>query len=298
MTYREALHRAGSALTAAGVPDADIDARLLLEFCCGSDLAFLLAHGGDEMPSTEFDAFWRLVEKRGKRIPLQQLTGEQEFCGISFRVSEHVLIPRQDTETLVEEALKRVSIVSGASTVSDAGTDSHVRVLDLCTGSGCVLISILKLGERYGLSGVGSDVSDEALALAGENAKRAGVSDRAKIVKSDLFDNISGRYDIITSNPPYIRSAEIDGLMAEVRDHEPHLALDGGADGLEFYRRIAKDAPEFLDQGGWLLFETGADEGPDVCDILRESGFSSVETVKDLGGNDRVVLGQVCWSAH
>lgn len=293
MTYREALHRAGSVLSAAGVPDADVDARLLLEFCCGSDLAFLLAHGGDEMPSTEFDAFWKLAEKRKKRIPLQQLTGEQEFCGISFRVNEHVLIPRQDTETLVEEALKRVSIVSSASIVSDAGTDGHVRVLDLCTGSGCVLISILKLGERYGISGVGSDVSDEVLALAEENAKRAGVSGRAEIVRSDLFENISGKFDIITSNPPYIRTADIDGLMEEVRDHEPHLALDGGADGLDFYRRITGKAPEYLNKGGWLLFEIGADEGRDVSGILRKNGFSSVETVKDLGGNDRVVLGQM-----
>lgn len=293
MTYREALRRAENLLSAAGVPDADVDSRLLLEFCVGMDFASFLAHSSDEIPSKEFDSFRKLIEKRRKRIPLQQLTGEQEFCGIFFWVNEHVLIPRQDTETLVEEALKRVGIVSGASMVSDAGIDGNVRVLDLCTGSGCVLISILKLGVQYNICGVGSDVSDEALALARENAKRAVVPDRAEIVKSDLFENISGKFDIITSNPPYIRTADIDGLMEEVRDHEPHLALDGGADGLDFYRRITGKAPEYLNKGGWLLFEIGADEGRDVSGILRKNGFSSVETVKDLGGNDRVVLGQM-----
>ncbi len=272
MTIYEAVNRAKKHLERNGVPDAGIDALLLLQFVCGIDRAQYYAHPDRELP--EDSGYMEKVLLRGQHVPLQQITREQYFCSLKFRVTQDVLCPRQDTETLVEEALERVR--------------PGDRVLDLCTGSGCILISMMKLCP--GIEGTGLDLSSEALKVARENAAFHSVDCRFE--KSDLYEKAEGTYDMIVSNPPYIASDEIEGLMEEVRDHEPRMALDGGKDGLEFYRRILREAPEYLREGGWLLAEIGCSQARAVRSIMIDAGFTDTSVVKDLGGNDRVVLGK------
>lgn len=274
MTYSEAVHKAKCCLEQHEVPDPGIDALLLLQFVCGITRAHYYAVREDRMPEEEFDRYMELIQRRSARIPLQQLTGEQQFMGLPFHVSEDVLTPRQDTEILVEEALKRVR--PGA------------RILDLCTGSGCILISLLKLGPD--LEGTGSDLSEKALEIAAENAEMNKVE--VSFVQSDLFFRIPGTFDMIVSNPPYIVSAVISSLMEEVRDHEPLMALDGGTDGLDFYRRIVPESVDHLNPGGWLIVEIGYDQGDLVRSIFVDHQYKDVDVIRDLGGNDRVVLGR------
>ena len=223
------------------------------------------------------------IEQRTKRIPLQHITGEQEFMGDTFKVNEYVLIPRQDTEVLVEEALKFLR--PGKS------------VLDMCTGSGCILLSLLKMGaEKYymtNVSGTGVDISEEALKVASENARELDVD--VKFFQSNLFENIdmdvTGKFDILVSNPPYIRTSVIEGLQEEVRLHDPFIALDGKEDGLYFYRKIVKDCRKYLKDKAMVLFEIGHDQGEDVSNLLKSAGFTNVWVKKDLAGLDRVVVG-------
>ena len=274
MTYFEAVHRAQRCLEEHQVPDAATDALLLLQFVSGMSRGEYYLRMHDEME--EADRYMELVLRRARRIPLQQLTGEQYFMGLPFLVTEDVLIPRMDTETLVQEALAHLS--------------PGQRVLDLCTGSGCILISLLKLGD--GLSGTGTDASQAALETARENARRLGVLETAEFVCGDLFSGAEGTWDMIVSNPPYIASGQIPELMEEVRAHEPRMALDGGADGLAFYRRIVPRAQFHLREGGWLLVEIGADQAEDVTSMFVDSKYEEVRTVRDLGGNDRVVMGR------
>ena len=275
MTYYEAVHKALRCLEKHQVPDADIDALLLLQSVCGITRARYYACAGDTIPESDFARYMELVDLRSQRIPLQHLTGEQEFMGLSFHVCEDVLSPRQDTEILVEEALKRIR--------------PGDRILDLCTGSGCILSSLLKLGKD--LEGTGSDLSEKALRIARENADRNQVE--ASFLCSDLYAEISDLpFDMIVSNPPYIESGKIPELMEEVRDHEPRLALDGGADGLDLYRRIVPESLAHLKEGGWLIVEIGYDQGEAVRSMFVDNGYSDVHVIKDLGGNDRVVLGR------
>ena len=247
---------------------------------------------------------------RKKRIPLQHITGEQEFMGYPFYVNEHVLIPRQDTETLVEEAVKliRAKLRGNERGAEESGRDADniagieceeerkVKILDMCTGSGCILLSIMKLCPQ--LEGTGCDISGEALAVARKNAERLEVD--AKWIESDLFDRLSDDenrqfdrpcYDVIVSNPPYIRTAEIEILQDEVRLHDPRIALDGREDGLYFYRRIVKDSVSFIKDGGSLIFEIGWDQGKDVAELMTEHGYENVTIKKDLSGLDRVAAG-------
>ena len=303
MTYGELYRRGRDALEAAGVPEAELDARLLLEWVCGTDRNDLLAHGDRERSAGEQEEYERLIAGRKGRIPLQHLTGVQAFMGLEFAVDGHVLVPRQDTEVLVEEALRNLH--------------DGMRILDMCTGSGCILISLLHYSNDC--RGVGADISGEALAVARGNAERllgasacawmrdgtevldgCGADDppcaedrqgRISLIESDLFDGIEGRFDIIVSNPPYIRSGEIPGLMPEVREHEPVLALDGGEDGLDFYRRIVEGCRAHLCGGGMLFLEIGYDQGEAVSGLLEEAGFLEVAVVKDYAGLDRVVWG-------
>lgn len=276
MIYRECYDRGRAVLETAGVPEADLDARLLLEYVCGTDRNTLLVHGGREVTAEELNRYEDLTARRAGRIPLQQLTGVQEFMGLTFQVNEHVLIPRQDTEILVEEVLRKLH--------------DGMRILDMCTGSGCILISLLHYSN--GCKGVGADISPEALKMAEENAARLlGAERSVKFLQSDLFEAISGKYEIIVSNPPYIVRSDIPGLMPEVREHEPVTALDGGEDGLDFYREIAKESRAYLTGGGMLFFEIGCSQGAAVQECMRQNGF--VETVirKDYSGLDRVVYG-------
>ncbi|MEZ3479132.1 MAG: peptide chain release factor N(5)-glutamine methyltransferase [Lachnospiraceae bacterium] len=284
MTYRELYEYGKSRLSEAGIAEAGLDARLLLEYVCHADRNELILYADRERNSMEEQFYRMVIEKRASRIPLQHITGEQEFMGLPFQVNEHVLIPRQDTEILVEEAMRHLG--------------DGMRILDLCTGSGCILLSLLKYSNEC--EGVGIDISEEALKTARENAEKLGLD--AVFLAGDLFgplaDFVSERtpdrlFDMVVSNPPYIETAVIDTLMPEVRDHEPFCALDGGADGLQFYRRILAEAPAHMRRGAVLLFEIGCGQGEAVARLMQEAGFVQVEVLQDYAGLDRVVCGSV-----
>lgn len=275
MTYKQAEQKGEQLLQAAGVMDAKIDAWLLLEMVAKIDRSFYFTHTNEDVDPEVLTEYERVVEKRAEHVPLQYITGEQEFMGMTFKVNSNVLIPRQDTETLVEETLKVI--------------EPQMDVLDLCTGSGCILLSILK--NAPAVKGTGSDVSKQALLVAKENAKLHNLE--ADWVRGNLFDNIIGAYDVIVSNPPYIAQTKIPSLMPEVAQFEPIQALDGGPDGLDFYRKITQEAPKHLKENGYLFFEIGFDQGAAVKQLMTDAGFKDVAVIKDLAGNDRVVKGQI-----
>lgn len=264
-------------LSKSGFAEAESDSRLIFEYIAGIDRVKLTLDGDMELEPDAEEKLKEALDKRLTHMPVQYITGYQNFMGLEFKVTEDVLIPRMDTETLVEEVL-RLGL-------------SNVRVLDLCTGSGCILLSILKY--VYGSSGVGVDISDGALRVAGANSEALGID--ATFIKSDMFESIprDERFDIIVSNPPYIKSNVIETLMSEVKDYEPMSALDGSADGLRFYRIIADRAPEFLNKGGMLFVEIGYDQGEEVSALITEAGFTDVQVIKDLSGLDRVVSGRI-----
>lgn len=281
MTYSELYCQGKDRLLSVGIAEADLDARLLLEYVCRTDRNELLAHG-DRSVEQEKEAVYReLIDRRCARIPLQHLTGVQEFMGLEFAVNEQVLIPRQDTEVLVEEVLRNLY--------------DGMRILDMCTGSGCILTSLLHYSNSC--EGVGADISPAALAVAEENAdrllgnRRENGGLRIEFIQSNLFEKITGKFDVIVSNPPYIRSGEIASLMPEVGEHEPTAALDGGEDGLFFYRKIVSESRAYLFGGGMLFFEIGYDQAQAVCGLMEDAGFTAVNVVKDYGGLDRVVYG-------
>lgn len=274
MTYREAIKLGENILHMADIADAKNDAWLLLAMACKIDHTYYYVHMDEEMSEEQIREYQAILGKRAERIPLQYIVGEQEFMGLKFRVNNSVLIPRQDTETLVEEALKVI--------------EPGMKVLDMCTGSGCIIISILK--NTTGVDGYACDISKQAINVAKENARLNNVF--VEFEKSDLFEKVTEQFDVIVSNPPYIRSDEIPRLMPEVSVFEPHEALDGSPDGLEFYRRIVNDCRTYIKPGGWLLFEIGCDQGRQVSSMMEYAGFSDVRKVKDLARNDRVVLGR------
>lgn len=262
-------------LEAHQIAEAKTDAWILMEYTANINKSFYYMNMHEPMDAGDAEDYALLIHRRAEHIPVQYLTGEAWFYGRSFRVNESVLIPRQDTEVLVEEALKRIG--------------DNMRVLDLCTGSGCILLTVLK---EASVTGVGSDISPDALVVAELNRKRLGV--QANWIQGDLFENIGGRFDMILSNPPYIQTAVIDTLDPEVREHEPHLALDGSEDGLLFYRRIVQEAPDYLNPEGWLCMEIGYDQGEDLKTLLADScKFTNIEIKKDLSGLDRVALAQL-----
>lgn len=274
MNYRSLYETGKERLEKAGIEEAALDARLLLEFVCHTGRNDLLAHGDREVEKEREARYRELIGKRSRHIPLQHLTGVQEFMGLEFAVSEHVLIPRQDTEILVEEVMRNLH--------------DGFRILDMCTGSGCILLSLLHYSNDC--RGVGADLSGEALTVARKNAESLGETG-AVFVQSDLFDRVEGEFEIIVSNPPYIRSDVIGTLMEEVRLHEPLTALDGGEDGLYFYRKIVEESSRYLCRGGWLFFEIGYDQREAVMALMEKAGFKDVTAVKDFAGLDRVVYG-------
>lgn len=281
MTYRECYEQGCRTLQAAGIEEAALDARLLLEAVCGTDRNDLLVHGEQPVAPEAEEKYFGWIGKRAGRIPLQQLTGEQDFMGLTFNVNEHVLIPRQDTEILVEEVLKELH--------------DGMRILDMCTGSGCILLSLLHYSNDC--EGLGVDLSAEALEVAGRNVLKVLTPEKAEhahFLQSDLFEKVEGKFEIIVSNPPYIASAEVEKLMPEVRDHEPRMALDGTEDGLYFYRRIIEEAGKHLVSSGMLFFEIGYDQGQAVSELMRTEGYCEVQVVQDYAGLDRVVLGTYC----
>lgn len=281
MTYRECYEQGCRALQAAGIEEAALDARLLLEAVCGTNRNDLLVHGEQPVAPEAEEKYLNWIRQRAEHIPLQQLTGEQDFMGLTFSVNEHVLIPRQDTEILVEEVLKELH--------------DGMRVLDMCTGSGCILLSLLHYSNDC--EGLGVDLSAEALEVAGRNVLKVLTPEKAEhahFLQSDLFEKVEGKFEIIVSNPPYIASAEVEKLMPEVRDHEPRMALDGTEDGLYFYRRIIEEAGKHLVSSGMLFFEIGYDQGQAVSELMRTEGYCEVQVVQDYAGLDRVVLGTYC----
>lgn len=276
-SYRACYQSGVKRLRLAGVPEPETNARLLLEFVCGTNYNTLLAHGDREVSREKEAAYEALIKRREKREPLQLLTGEQVFCGLTFQVNRHVLIPRQDTEILVEYALKRLQ--------------SGMKLLDMCTGSGCILISLLAMTEK--VCGTGVDISKEALLTAEKNSRRLLPEEKQPAwVQGDLFSALQGRFDMIVSNPPYIPSKEISFLMPEVRDFEPVSALDGGGDGLVFYEKIVRQSQIHLTENGWLVFEIGCSQGEAVSGLLKAAGFAEVEVIKDYAGLDRVAAGR------
>lgn len=281
MTYRECYEQGCRTLQAAGIEEAALDARLLLEAVCGTDRNDLLVHGEQPVAPEAEEKYLNWIRQRAEHIPLQQLTGEQGFMGLTFNVNEHVLIPRQDTEILVEEVLKELH--------------DGMRVLDMCTGSGCILLSLLHYSNDC--EGLGVDLSAEALEVAGRNVLKVLTPEKAEhahFLQSDLFEKVEGKFEIIVSNPPYIASAEVEKLMPEVRDHEPRMALDGTEDGLHFYRRIIEEAGKHLVSSGMLFLEIGYDQGQAVSELMRTEGYCEVQVVQDYAGLDRVVLGTYC----
>ncbi len=294
MTLFQLLTEGTRALELSGNPDAGTDARQLLLAAFSMDMAHFLLNRLQEMEENDRNAsctetYRSMIEKRKDRCPVQHILGTQDFMGLTFYVNEHVLIPRQDTETLVELVLEEQKEPSS-------------RVLDLCTGSGCIAVSLAVMGGFTSVTA--TDISAEAIKVAQRNADALlGEGNEIRFLQGNLFEALDcekvvfeapdhmlpRRFDIITSNPPYIPTEVIKTLEPEVRDHEPLLALDGTEDGLDFYRRIAAESGMYLNDGGHLYLEIGYDQGAAVKGLLEEAGFQKVRVCRDLPGNDRVV---------
>ena len=302
LKYREAYEWGTERLKEAGISEAELDARILLESTCQTDRNTLLVHGDREVSSEEYDSYVNYISQREKHIPLQYITCIQEFMGLEFEVNENVLIPRQDTEILVEEVMRY--------------RHDGMRILDMCTGSGCILLSLLYYSNDC--MGLGVDVSQGALDVAARNKEKLEALKGeiyAEFMQSNLFEGLEEKhnadkdfeeagsekgdlneyrgtkFDIIVSNPPYIKSSVIETLMPEVKEHEPVSALDGREDGLYFYKEIIKQAGVYLSGGGRLFFEIGFDQGEAVKSMMEAADYKQVEIVKDYAGLDRVVHG-------
>lgn len=295
MKLYEILEKGYELLSKHNVPDYKVDGDLLWQYASGMDKSSMLLERNKEIPEELADNFMDIIKKRCSRYPLQYITGVQNFMGYDFATSENVLIPRQDTEILVEQALnildgKRGTWLSETTDIKHdwiSDNDLHtIRVLDLCCGTGCIGLSLKLLKPDIELTL--ADISDAAIDIAGRNARSHNID--CNIIQSDLFQNIDDGYDMIVSNPPYIKSQVIDELMPEVRDYEPRLALDGSEDGLLYYRRIIEEAGEYLRNGGYLLFEIGNDQAYEVLQLLVDGHFIDCRKVQDLAGNDRVVI--------
>lgn len=337
MTIREVLTKIRERLQNAGIEDFEYESWVFLDWKLHIDRAEFYMNPNGEVKEELLEELESVLKQREQRVPLQYLMGECEFMGFDFSVDERVLIPRQDTECLVElavESIRKKEIELGQEHSQlnysqnvgkqdikydenhnvrqsekcsadnerseqnlrkyDVGNNrkpeqksTKVKVLDLCTGSGCIGVSVAKLcpGTEVTLA----DISDGALSVAKKNAQNLDVN--VTLVKGNLFENIESRFDYILSNPPYIPSEVIEGLMPEVKEHEPRLALDGEADGLSFYRKIINEAPDYLNPDGRIYFEIGAEQGADLTRLMNERGFSEVKVHKDLAGLDRIVTG-------
>lgn len=285
-TIKELLRYATETLKNAGIETPVVEAGVILCHVLKCNRAYLICHDDRVLKAAEIDEVTRLLKGRTEKIPLQYLLDETEFMSLRFKVSPAVLIPRQDTEILVEKCIELIRELGRQDT----------RVLDMCTGSGCIAVSIAYYCPEARVTAC--DVSKAALEIAGINAGRAGVKSRVGFHRGDLFEALNSgarfetRFDIITSNPPYIETATVEQLQSEVRDYEPYIALDGGADGLTFYRRIVEEAPKYLVTDGYLALEIGYNQGESVSKLM-ESSFHSITLIKDYGGNNRVVVGRL-----
>ena len=262
-------------LAQAGIDEAELDARYILEYITGLNSAQYFIHSEDIIEKDKAEEFFRLIERRSKRIPLSYVIGTRDFFGLTFKVNENVLIPEQETELLVEEVIKH---------------SEGKSVLDMCTGSGCIAISIALFGKPSRVSA--SDISPKALEVARENAKSLKAGE-ISFIQGDMFENVTEKFDIIVSNPPYIETKVIDELMPEVRDYLPRLALDGDEDGLKFYRIISKEAVKKLNKNGRIFYEIGYNQSRAVASILLENGFTDITVIKDYSGLDRIVMAKL-----
>lgn len=274
MEIKEALIEGRKYLKDLEYTDPIYETRRILSFLLNKDLSYLVAHDSELLDLTVEERYFEILDKRKNGMPIQYILGEEDFYGRSFKVLEGVLIPRQDTEISVETLLKIIK------------NNKINNMLEIGCGTGIVSISV-DLETKIDVTAV--DISKRAIENSIINKEKLG--SRIKIMKSDLFTNIKESFDLIYSNPPYIKSDEIEKLQVEVRKHEPRDALDGGEDGLHFYRKIIEKAPEYLNNRGYLVFEIGHDEGKDIC-ALMEDKFD-VEVIKDLSKLDRVVVGQL-----
>lgn len=287
MKYDELLKQGENRLQEAGIQEAASDAWILFEnvFHMSRSRFFMekTAEIGEE-ERKKVSLFQKYIEERRLRRPVQYITGVWTFMGLEFEVNEHVLIPRFDTECLVEEAVRIIGQLW-----KNGREQEEIRVLDLCTGSGCIAVSIKKICSGCKIDMSASDISEHALDTAKRNAERQNVE--VDVIHSDLFEHIArnSKFDVIVSNPPYIRTGDILSLMPEVRDFEPLTALDGDSDGLQFYRRIIAEGKDYIKNGGALLFEIGCDQGAEVRSLLEDQGYTEIQVLKDLSGLDRVV---------
>lgn len=280
-SYKELLEYGKVRLQEAEIEEYALDAWLLLEYVFQVSRTWYFVHENEMADTEKAEQYLEYIGERSRHVPLQQLTGEAYFYGMKFYVNEDVLIPRQDTEVLVEEVLKL------SRTVFPEEKGKHLNILDVCTGSGCILLSLLSNLENA--VGTGVDLSEKALNVARINGRNLGI--QAEWIHSNLFDKVQGKYDMIVSNPPYIKTSVIEELMDEVKLHEPRMALDGREDGLYFYLAMIREAEEYLNQGGILAFEIGYDQGESVSRLMREQGYSQVQVIPDLAGLDRCVTG-------
>ena len=274
----ELLREASQVLREAGVQEARRDAGSLLSSIIGKDRTFLISHAEDPVDDDDVVRFRKAVARRASGEPLQSITGVQDFYGREFRVTRDVLIPRPETELLVEAALKVIA------------SNSTPLICDVGTGSGCIAVTLLC--ERDDARAIAVDVSEAALAVAAENAERHGVKERIVLRISDCFETIDSEFDLIVSNPPYVSADALPGLQREVRDHEPLVALSPGGDGLSVIRRLLQDGPAFLKQSGHLIMEIGFDQGERVTDLIDRNAWQLADILPDLQGIPRVVVVQ------
>ena len=284
MTWQALMKEELERLRQADIPEADSDIRLLAMDVAGCTYSTLILRMAEEVTEKQAQRLHAYVTERMTHKPCQYILGTQEFMGYEFATAEEVLIPRPETELLVEEACRI------AENWKDTPDGRKRRVLDLCCGSGCIGISFSKLRHGRDLVQL-ADISDAAIALTKKNRERLQAD--CAVIQTDLFMQIEGKYDMIVSNPPYIETDEIETLSDEVRLFDPMMALDGDKDGLKFYRNITEQAAGYLKRGGWLMYEIGCSQAVAVSEIMHKNGFAEVTVIKDLSGLDRVVCGKL-----
>jgi len=276
LTIKQALNKAAEQLRCAGIEYPILEAQILLAHLLGTDRLFLHINGKEPLSAQLASSFDELIDVRRKKTPIAYLTHSKEFLSLEFYVDDRVLIPRPDTEILAEEAIRLAQKIPDPS------------LLDLCCGSGCIGLSVTDRVRDLHLTL--SDISEDALQVACINTTKLDLSDRSELIVSDLFEHIPDmQFDIIASNPPYITAEEMHALSEDILCYEPHRALEGGSDGLEYYRRIIMQAQKFLKAPGHLLLEIGSKQAADVIDLLASKGFRRIRVLEDYAGLDRVV---------
>ncbi len=275
MIIKEALEKASKKLEESNIENPLNEAKYLLKFLLKKDDIYFITNLNKELDDKVIKEYKNIVKKRCNHIPYSYITGKKEFMGLTFFVNEQTLIPRPETEIIVEYVINHFK-------------NKKLNILEIGVGSGCISISIAKYLDNVNILGV--DINKGAIEIANKNIKYNNVENKVKFIKSDLYENVEGKFDIIISNPPYIKSDVIDTLEDNVKKYEPILALDGGDDGLYFYRKIIENADNFLKDNSYIIFEIGYDQGEDVKNLLVNKQFSEVEIIKDLAGFDRTIV--------